>query len=1237
MLNQFRINAVRGKSMKKFISTFAFLILSAAVSLHAQTTNGSIEGTVTDPSGSAVGGASVTARNMDTGLTQATTTTDAGIYSLPNLPPGRYSVTVEAPNLKKYAQEGVTVTTGTAISLNIPMQLGAVSESITVSADATQLQTTTSEIGATVSPTLVANLPLQVSGTIRNPVQFIELVPGFVGGVANNPGSNSSDDFKVNGGQEGGTDILVDGVSISLVSPNTQWNKGVSTDAVDEFKVLQSNFSAEYGQAGDGIVSLTVKSGTNELHGSGYDFLRNKSLDANSWFNNLQGLERPVDTQNDFGATVGGPIWIPKVYNGKNKTFFFFAYEGFRFRNGGTNQDSFPNENFRMGDFSQICQTGFTNGVCNDRTSNPSNPPPTSAPCVSLDARVNCVPNNQLYDPTTHAVIPGDLLTNDPNFTPSTVMTNVFGLLPATNGSLNNNVIDRSLSSTTANLYDVKIDHSFSERHRVSGGFDYDNTDTGGTSDLGPIFGSHTPQSTRYARVSDNYVISPTLVNQALFGFSRRFRGEVSNSLGLGYPSKIGLTGVQETTFPCIKWGDTDYNVNNCGASQFADNVYQINDAVSWVKGKHSFKFGGEIRMLQFNVRRLTQSSGEFDFAAAQTSSTGGSNGTGGNSVASSLFGLSDTTTLNYGNFSGVRYKDFAMYAQDTYKFSSKLTLNYGLRYDINLPAAEAFDRFSMVDPTLPNPGADGTLGAYTYFGSGPGRNGSKRPQDIYHKAFGPRLGFAYSINAKTVVRGGYGIYYEALKEGSFADQDGLGFFNRQTVTVTNGGPTQIDNGITHIFPPTGPFTPDGQNYQNGVILVPANSGRPADIQTWNLDVQRQVTKDLLLSVAYVGSKGTHLPALNIIPNQTNPSQLPFFSTFADDLTKKAICLTPAGASLPAKDQCPEAIAAGVQLPYPSFPLTVPLTQIFRPFAQYGNFNQEDNSFTPDRTGNSTYNAMQLQLNKRVSQGLTFLVSYTVSKNITDADSAGPGVSGFIGTNSFIGENSYNRKAEKAVSQLDTPQSLVMSFFYELPLGRGKHFMNDSTVKDRVFGGWYTSAILSYHSGTPTEVYGNCQGTAGDVLYGGCNTTGAGSRVNIVPGVPQTNKSNFNPGTTPFWNPAAFSPAAALTFGNEPRSLSTARSFAGKNEDFTIGKKTRLIGEKATIDFQASFFNMFNRHIFNTPSNVFGPTLQNPFIPAGTPKSPTSPGCTGPIACGFGSVTSSSGPRIIQFGLKLTY
>jgi hypothetical protein len=1191
-----------GASMKRLLCVFPFILLVCAVSLHSQTTNGSIQGTVTDPSGATVGGASVTGRNLDTGLTQRTTTTDAGIYSLPNLPPGRYSVTVEAPNMKKYSREGVTVATGATVSLDIPMQVGAVSDSVTVTADALQLETATSDIGATVQSTLVANLPLAVSGTIRNPVEFIKLIPGFVGGVDNNPGSNSSDDFKVNGGQEGGTDILVDGVSISLVSPNTQWNKGVSSDAVQEFKVLQSNFSPEYGQSGDGIVSLTMKSGTNELHGSAYEYLRNTVLDANSWKNNLQGFKRSLDRQNDFGATVGGPVYIPKLYDGRNKSFFFFAYEGFRFQNGGTGTRSLPNENFRSGDFSALCTEGFNGGVCNNT-------------------------GHQLYDPTTHAAIPGNILTNDPNFTPSVVMTNVFGLLPPTNGGLTDNVTDRSVSRTTANLFDIRIDHNISEKHRISGGFDYDNTKTGGTSALGPIFGSGLPQRTRYARVTDNYIFTPTLVNQLLYGFSRRYRAEVANSLGQGFPEQIGLKGVRNTTFPCIKFIGSPYQeqLNNCGDSEFADNVYQVNDGLSWIKGKHNFKFGGEVRMLQFNVRRLTTASGEFDFNAAQTSSTGGGNGTGGDPVASSLFGLVDTATLNYGSFSGVRYKDFSFYAQDTYKVSSRLTLNYGLRYDIDLPASEAFDRFSAVDPNLPNPAAGNLLGAYTYFGKGEGRNGRTRPQDTYKKAFGPRLGFAYSINDKTVLRGGYGIYYQPLKEGSFADQDGLGFFNRQTVDGTNGGPTQIDNGVTRIFPDFGPLTPEAQNNQNGVIMVPANSGRPADIQTWNLDVQRQLMNNLVVSVAYVGSKGTHLPALNIIPNQTNPSLLPFLSTFKDDLAKPSICLT---SPPPPAPQCPDAIAAGVQIPYPGF--TGPIGQIFRPFPQYGNFNQEDNSFSPDRTGNSTYHAMQMKVDKRFAQGLSFLVSYTVSKNITDADSAGPGVSGFIGTNSFIGQNSYNRKAEKAVSQLDTPQSLVASFFYELPVGRGKRYMSQGGVTDRVLGGWYVSGILTYHSGLPTEVYGTCNGTAGEALFAGCRLTGI-ARVNVVPGVSQTNKSHFNPATTPFWNPAAFTPPDPFTFGNEGRSLPSARTFGFKNEDFTLGKKTHLYGEKGTIDFRASFFNVFNRHIFQAPGG-FAPNLNTPFIPAGTPDK-----CPGVLACGFGAVTDTSGPRTIQFGLRIEY
>jgi hypothetical protein len=323
---------------------------------------------------------------------------------------------------------------------------------------------------------------------------------------------------------------------------------------------------------------------------------------------------------------------------------------------------------------------------------------------------------------------------------------------------------------------------------------------------------------------------------------------------------------------------------------------------------------------------------------------------------------------------------------------------------------------------------------------------------------------------------------------------------------------------------------------------------------------------------------------------------------------------------------CPRAIAAGIKLPYPTF--TGLINQAVRPFPQYGDFNQEDNSFSPDRTGNSTYHAMQLGLDKRIAQGLSFLVSYTVSKNITDADSSGPGVSGFTGTNEFIGQNSYDRKAEKAVSELDTPQSLVVSLFYELPVGHGKAHLNKGGAVNTLAGGWFVSTIGSYRSGTPTEVYAPCGGTAGDVLFAGCHFTGA-ARVNVIPGVHQTNKSSFRPFSTSFWNAAAFAIPAPLTFGNEPRSLASARFFAARNQDFTLGKKTLLFDEKITVDFRAEFFDLFNWHVY-IPS-VGGPNLATPFVPVG------GPGCPGPFACGFGAVTNASGPRTIQFGLNISY
>jgi hypothetical protein len=1185
--------------MKVLVCSILFVLI-LPFCLLGQTADGTIRGTVTDNSGSVVPEVSITARNLDTGLTVTVKTTGAGLYTIPNLPPGSYSIIAEGvKGFKRFEQTGVTVQTSSTTDLNITLQLGAVNETVTVEANAQQIETSTSDVGTTVQTSMVENLPLEVSGTPRNPVQFITLVPGFVGQVGNNPANNATDDWKLNGGQEGGADILVDGLSISLVSPNTQQNKGISPEAVEEFKTLQSNFSAEYGESGDSIVNLTIKSGTNQLHGDVYDFLRNRALDANSWTNNTGGVPKSVDTQNDFGFLIGGPVYLPKIYNGHDKTFFMFAYEGFRFNTGGSGVTTVPNSDFRQGNLSEVCNASASfsaAGICSDSTL-------------------------QIYDPTTHSPIPFDTLTNDPNYKESSVMSKAFQYWPAaTSNNITNNYIVTTTTRVPANMFDIKIDQNISDKQRISFGFDYDNTNNIGASSEGAPFGSETPQNTRYVRFSHDYTLTPSVLNHFLAGFSRRYRGELSTSIGGGYPDKLGLIGVQNNVFPCFVFDGTPYNLGGCGDSEFADNTFQIADAVSWVHGKHTLKFGGEIRDMQFNVRRLTYASGSYTFDPAQTSSTGNSAGVGGYAIGSALFGDVYLGYLNYGGFSGVRFKNMAFYAQDSYKLTPKLTLNYGVRYDLDVPVSEAFDRLSVVDPTLPNPAAGNIPGAYTYYGTGPGRNGQTRPQDIFAKDFAPRVGFAYALNNNTVVRGGYGIFYEPLREPSFADDDSFGFFNQEHVTTA----FEIDAGIPHIVPPSGPLTPDGQNGNSNVPIAPANSGHPGDVQSWNLDVQRQIKANLMFDVAYVGSKGTHLPATDIIPNQINPQYL----SLGPELGMEVSCLS--------NGSCPNSIAAGVKVPFSSFSSlwgsADTIAQAVRPFPQYGNFDTGDDSYNYDHTGNSTYHSMQARLTQRYANGLSYLVAYTISKNITNSDSMGEGVAGFIGTGSYVAQNTYDRRAEKAVSELDTPQSLVASFFYQLPMGHGKRFLSHTGPLDRVIGGWDVGGILNYNSGWPTEAYGPCSGTAAGILFGGCVIGGNDGRLNLVPGIPETNKSgNFNTATTSFYNAAAFALPAAFTLANEPPDLDHARDWGAKNEDFVLEKDTRLIGEKATIKFRAEFFNLFNRHIYTGQGGAWATPFNTPFESVG------SPGCSGPFACGFGAVTGSSGPRTIQFGLKIEY
>ncbi|MCI0723106.1 MAG: TonB-dependent receptor [Acidobacteria bacterium] len=1133
---------------------FAFLLSAWGAAAFGQSTTGQITGRITDPSGAVVQTAKVNVTNVSTGIKRESSSNEEGYYTVPLLQPGDYRIDVQQPGFKAVSRSGIKVNVDQVLRIDFIMEVGEVTETIDVTSSPPQLQSGSSDIGTTVDAATILDLPLAVGGTVRNPLEFIKLVPGFSGTINNDPGSNSTV-FKFNGGQENATDVLVDGATIQLVSPSIQMNYGVSVEGVQEFKVQTNNFGAEYGRTSAGIVNLILKSGTNRFHGTGYNFLRNRVLDANSWFNNRSGTRRPIDTQNDFGFLVSGPVL-------KDRTFFMFDYEGFRFNTGGASLRTYPTDAQKAGNFSAL------------------------------------LPGTVIYDPAT--CNPGPCQPFPGNIIPasriSSVSRNVLGFLPQTSTALANNVVETSQGFTKADLWTLKIDHQLTTKQKIAGSMSVADTEKGNTSNLGDISGGSLPQRTRYFRFSHDYVLSPALLNHFNYGFSRRFRQELSNGLFQDYPRRLGLNGVAQTTFPCIRWVGFGEGINNCGDSDFADNTYQLNDNLSWIKGRHTLKFGFEVRQQQFNTRRLTETSGRFQFDAPQTS-----NGmSGGHSFASFLLGQVSRGDLNLGRSQGIRFGYYAGFAQDDFKVTPKLTLNYGFRYELPVPASEAHDRFSVVDPSLPNPGAGNLLGAYTFFGEGPGRNGRKRPQDTYKKSYGPRFGFAYEWTPDTVIRGGYGIYYSALKEGSFADNDSLGFFGQAGFSSPGGVAPAFnwDGGFPQNFPHPPFIDPTvGNGGSNNIIIVPRDTGRPGLIQNWNLNIQRQLGKDLLLDVAYVGSKGDHLVSLLRIPNQLNPI-----------LQSKGACL-----SVNINQQSADPACAGQALvakPYPSFSGTV--AQALRPFPQYGNFNQESNSFSPERGGSFTYHAMQLKLEKRFSQGLTFLASYTVSKNITNADSEAPGGAGFLGNNAFIAQNSFDPKSEKGLSQLDTPQSLVFSYTYELPVGPGKAYGNKSGAAGKLLQGWRIGAVHTYRSGIPTAAFACGVNTGVFALdqFTGC------IRANVVPGANQQGWSgNFDPTTDRFFNPAAFSVPANFTFGNAPRSLNL-RSFPTLNEDFTIGKRTQIT-EDVHLDFRTEFFNVFNRHIFNAPGVFAGGNRNDP--------------------ASFGVVNSSSGPRIIQFGLKLNF
>jgi len=1211
----------------------SLLMISTAV---AQSDRGTLAGSVVDTSGAAVGGAAVTVKGADTGSVYKTVSSPEGNYRISDIAIGRYDITAEANGFKMSLQKGVLVQINTTAALNITLQPGDVKEEVTVLADAPTLQTESSDIGTVVGTKQIEELPLALNATgqsfVRSPETFVFLTPGTTGPGTNSDHSNAGIyESKLSGGQNFGTEILLDGVSVVRSDSGAAFDQTAPTvEALTEFKVTTSTPSAQFGRTSGGIESFTTKSGSNRYHGSIFELFRNEALDAFPWntdFANAQIVQtnqasgcnnttipctplnpKPRDRQNDFGGSLGGPVRIPHLYNGHDKTFFFFAWEQYRNRRGLNNDIlTLPTAAERGGDFSALLGPPATVLVGNTQV-------PVINPCTGTQ-----VLTGQIFDPSTTQVVggqtcrlpfAGNKITNM-----SGVAQKVLGYLPGTNltgtpangvgGLINNYQNATSLDHVVTTETSFRIDENLTDKNKLF--FSYSSREqnylNGNNFDLpAPL----TPGDyynyyfTHYLRFGWDYLASPAVLNHFTIGLNRVYTASVAPSVnGTDWDKALGISGASGQVFPEFQFAGSPYGI---GYSQFSTQNFSVQvpnslvvaDSISWTKGRHSLRFGFEWRTYQYSILSQSQTSPQYNFSNNETSFAPPTQQPGasqtGDPFASFLLGQPDQEQLTvFSHYPRWNQNYYATYVQDDFKAGHNLTLNLGLRWDVDTPRHEATGAQSVFSPTATNSATPGQLGAFVYGKSKTGAN-------TYFKDFGPRIGFAYAPDfmPNTVIRGGYSIYYAALVYSDFGGALTSGSTaNPNFRNSDNFTPVQnLDAGFPAYTPPSNLKDPTLNTFtQNGVDYVAPEYGKPGMVQNWDLEFQHQITQDLILSIGYVGQHATRLLSNLAQTNTPNPqynylgNALQYLVDGSDGKNGPAILSQ-----------------LGITVPSWFVPGWGPsgndkIGQLLRPFPQYGAITT---SCCLENLGQSTYNALQAKLERRFHNGLNLLAAYTFSKTLTDADTAFSTETGF-NSNVFGAQNPYNLKGEKAVSYQDIPHTFVLSYLYELPVGPGKKYLTHG-VASKVLGGWQVSGIQRYQTGSPTVI--NEYAAANPFSTGNYRYSLIGSPFPANPGhwTPALN-SNWDSGCVENANGIFQRPASATgpvlvncsafedpsntsvpfgggyIFGNLPTVVSWWRSPWYRNEDFSIIKRT-TIREGQAIMFKLDIPNAFNRHVF---------------------------------------------------------
>lgn len=1282
------------------ILSFTFL----GTSIWAQSSNGQIAGNVTDVTGAAIPNADITATNQATGFKSVTKSTSSGTYRFPSLPIGSYTVNAAAPGFQTSVSTGVAVTVNGTAALDLKMSAGAVTETVTVDASGLRLQTESSDISGTVSNRQVEDLPLSLAqgvGGLRSPETFVFLLPGTTGpGSATTAGGGQGNNgvflSRLSGGQAYGAEVLLDGASIQRSENGSSFDEtSPSIEALQEFKVTTSTPSAEFGRTTAGIESFSTKQGTNNLHGTAFALIKNRVFDANNWFNdgyaalNCKGVaeincayKKPQDSKFDYGVVLGGPVTIPHIYNGRDRTFFLFAWEQYRFFQGGVITSTVPTAAERAGNFTDILGGPIPGGS----TSKSGQTNVLVNPCTG-----DAVLYNQIFDPTTTRMVSPGVFCRTPyanNTIPSTQFSPtaqklIAGLplpnqapLSTDNFGYLNNYSYPGVTPTYNTTYTIRIDQNLGTRSKFFGSYNTrQNFRLTGQPDFPvPFNNSGYPQTftTHYGRAGWDYTLTPTLLNHLNLGYNRTNSANVGSSYGSSTTaSSLGIANDYSKFYPLIvfpspdqpsTWGQQQNGVN-------IDNGIRIADIVSWVKGRNSIRFGVDYRHQQYSTNLYNTDT--LNFYRDQTAGISNSCCGSGSSIASFLLGEVGNGSQFVDNVNP-RWKSWYMagFFQDDIKLTNNLTVNAGLRYDVDLPRHEALNRTSDFSLTAPDAAAGGLPGAIVFGTTCKGCNTAWA--NTWYKDIAPRIGFAYVLpgtNGKAVLRGGGAVIYGPLQYNDFGGSMLLGYNQSRGFayggTATQGGAftpafrldsnspadpqnSQIGFPSVSYAPNTDPTQLTAQNgpgsFQavGGDLILPRD-GRPSMTNNWSLQLQDQLAQDLIFTLGYIGQVAQNLRS-GFLTNINNIS--PAYFGLGDLLSNSQYNIPLGGTSTTP--------LGSYKAPYSTF--TGPVGQSLRPFPQY-DYIADDCCL--ENLGHSSYHAMVVSLERRFRNGLNLQASYTWSKTLTDADSAIP-FSYTTNNQREQAQDTVNLRNDKAVSVQNIPQNFTISYLYQLPLGKGRKWLNNNRALDLLVGGWQVGAIQHYSSGQPIDFgcasgipyYQNCiEYTLGPASYNGTDFASAAYKANkngpsffnqqswfkpayrvpgtnggSDPGVPlaqaafiDQNREGvgwprpYSPNCGTATSPCSFAP---FSLGNVTRVTEAITGPKYLAEDVSL-LKNFTIKEGVVFQLKGEGFDIFNRHRMALPD--------------------LSPGDSGGNQ-GFGIPTYTDyGPRNLQVSGRITF